>query len=224
MSFTAGGFFGSDVAENNAVSGTTASVTLPGVPTGATIVVMTALNSGGGNTATGCTDGSTYTAADGGTTSSGAVIYCYTLNNASSGSHVPVISFTGSVAGWIGALYITGSNGVDLGGTADSNFAGTGTNAVLAKSITTTANGDLLIALFSPVSGTVGTTTAGTSPAATQISTTGTYNTAPLFMEYFLQTLAGAIQMCATNSQNNDILTAVVAIKANPGVSIAWIT
>lgn len=191
--------------------GNTASVTLTGVPSGANIVACFTWNTNG--TFTSMTDNGSNMSAAGSQLNSTSNVngVCYYDTNVASGSHTITATQTSYGGNYLVAFYVGGAGAFDGANGNNSNFAGTGANAVLGGSVTTTAAGDAIIGFFNTVSGS-GTLSAGTSPGT--FTSLGFTSAVTNFGEYYTQASAGAIQAAATTSSAGDIISFTIAFRA----------
>ena len=201
MSFT----FGAQVGVAAATA--TISASLPAVPVGAVIVVLVQWNPGGGVTLSGVNDGVAYSQAGStivtGSSDNGAV---YLLTGATAGTHNITATFSAAISATIDVFWVGGASVSDGCTGADSPFAGTGADAVVGGSVTTTVAGDCIIGLFAPASG-GGVVSAGTSYTSLGFATTGNFG------EQLTQGAAGAITATGTSSISSDIIAFTLALK-----------
>lgn len=203
--------FGFGTPVESSVTAASTSVTLTSVPAGAELVTWATWNNstvtlssvndsiGGALTLRGPSLSSS---------STGAVQY--TLDNAAAGSHTITFTFSASSTLYVAGLYVSGTSGVDVATGQDSNFVGTGANAVTSGNMTTTTSGDAILGFFWTASG-GGVVSAGTSP---NTFTTLGLVTANAFAEQALQSGSGSVAANGTSSINSDILALALALKA----------
>ena len=159
-----------------------ASVTLTGVPAGATIVAFLVANNGTASAAGASDSQGSYTTIGSVLSSSFATLI---LTNANAGSHTITGSFTGDTVYCIVAAYWTGVGGVDNAGAAHAQqligASGTGSDALTTGSFTTsTANATVAVFAFNDTDTTA--ITAGTTP----LSMTSEYTVNAGGTDYFL--------------------------------------
>jgi hypothetical protein len=178
------------------------SITVTGVPPGADILVF----SYGQTTApTAANDGNAYSVLTGAVVSSGYGAQAFLLQNASGGSHTINLTSANSIVYTV-ALWISGYGAATGTPTAtDSNFAGTGTNAVAGAAVTPAVPNALLICDAGVVSGTA-SLAAGTG--FTLLPTTY----AGQGLEYQYLSSSAPVQGTFTASGNVDALVLTVAL------------
>ena len=187
------------------------SLTLTGVPAGASIVVLLQTLTA---TTTAVTDGTAYIAA--GASSSANFQTQWVQNNAAAGTHTITWTSTGTLNYGL-AFYVTG--GAVLTGTPAcgvSSFVGTGANAVVCPSITTAVAGALVIGM-------------ATSDSTSKALTVGTGYTSIGALavgdaaEYQVQVGAGLVAPTFTSAGSDDYLTSTIAFApATVGVPVYY--
>jgi hypothetical protein len=212
------------VENNQTGSNFTNTVTLTGVPLGATINVLIAYASGGSPIVS-VTDGIAYSIVGSEVvTGSGFNVDVYELLNASSGSHAIVTTVTAVCPIYCASWYITGS-GTHTGTAASAlvAFPGTGANIISFPAITPTVAASIIFSAGC-TNDSGNTLTAGNTPNA---FTSVGLATAGNLAEYFVQGAAAAITPTAGQTVNDRV--GVFTWAYAPGVTsntatIAWVT
>jgi len=204
---------GTAVGSYFGTAATAQSIAVVSPASNADIVIWAQYGSSG--SAPGCTvDGFAATQVGSSVNSSSETLLQYVYQGAASGSHTVAFSLGTAANIGLAAVAVGGAGATDGGNTVDSNFAGTGTNAVLSFNVTTAHNGDIVFGFANWVSGS-GTIASGTGYTNCSGASSGTFSSC--CMEYIVQGTAGAIQPTFTASNNSDILCGTIALQAAAG-------
>lgn len=208
---------GTGVGDYANSASTTHSVSVVAPGPNSVISVWAQFNPTGGASIVGgvpTVDGNPMVAVGGAVTSSSERLQQFKYLGASAGSHTVLLTLSSAATSGLAAVAFTGSGDTDGGDIVDSNFAGTGPDAVLSKNIITTNPGDLVFAFANWVSS-GSTIAAGTGYTAVPGVIAGNFGSACL--EYKVQSAAGSITPTFTSASNADILCGTSAFVPGSG-------
>lgn len=222
-------FVQSKLTRQTASATTTAATFTSNVTAGNLIAVMASWD-GGIGVLSGITDslGNTYTAvnnvSDGGNPNHYATWYA---KNITGGACTVTVTYTSSRP--ITLLEVVEISGVDTTAPLDKSAIqlqatpGTGANAVTSGSVTTTTDGQFIFGCSIATGSFTQTYSVGTG--FTSIDNVGTsVSDRALICEYQIQTSAGAIAATATQTNNQNVVTAIMTFKAVAGPTVTSVS